>query len=221
MTNNNFTKILKEPIIDIFLKKYLDSNYKDEDNSEIKNVLENLIEKEKNNKREKIKLLKIIFSTKTEVMFLNYLKNQRYVYYTNAQLFLKVLKTLQEYLNIYDKEVNDSLIKFISSSSESKMDLMIDTNNEEKSFVKFKIDYCKRRKIIRKCLDSIDTIIRNICNNYKVTLHTLNCKGQLEHGFKYYKIFANKYLIDIYCNFKPRYYEKNQNMNMEKKKLIK
>ena len=218
ITESNYVKILEGCIIDIILEKYWNTNDK---TLKIKENIDDLLEKEKNNTKAKIKLLYIILSTKAKVFFLNYLKNRCFIAYNNYELFLKNFKTLKDDLHIYDKEVNDRLIRFLSSSSpiSSNIDFINEINNEENSN---KLNfYVPRRKIMKKCLASIHFVIKKICNSYKVKLHTVNLKVQIQHGINNYKIFANTLLRDIYCNFKPRRYGAKSRYDYEEKAIEK
>ena len=74
---------------------------------------------------------------------------------------------------------------------------------------------------MKKCLASIHFVIKKICNSYKVKLHTVNLKVQIQHGINNYKIFANTLLRDIYCNFKPRRYGAKSRYDYEEKAIEK
>ena len=222
INENNYIKILEGSIIDIILEKYWNSN---EQTLKIKEDIDNLLEKEKNNTKAKIKLVKIILSTEAKIIFLNYLKNRRFAAYNNCELFLKNFKTLKDCLGVYDAKVNDRLIRFLSSSSSSSpissnLDLIKEINNEEKSYSQLNF-YIPRRKIMKKCLANIDSIINDICKSYNVKLHKVNLKEQIQHGFNKYKIFANSYLKKIYCNSKPRRYGTKLKYDYEEKEINK
>ena len=61
------------------------------------------------------------------------------------------------------------------------------------------------RKIINSCSKNFDSFIRDICEKYYVNnLHKLNIKKDIGNSFKDYSKFFNKYIKDIYKNFKPR-----------------
>ena len=219
ITKNNYIEILEGPIIDIIIEKYWNTNDKILKNKE---NIDNLLEKEKNNIKAKKKLINIVLSTKAKFIFLNYLKNRSFITYNKCELFLKNFKTLKDDLNIYDEEVNDRLIRFLSSSSpiSSNLDIINEINNAEKSSTKLNF-YVSRRKIMKKCLANIDVVINKICQLYKVKLHSVNLKGQIQHGINNYKIFANTLLRDIYCNFKPRRYGANSKYDYEEKAIEK
>ena len=124
ITKDNYLGILKG-----YIKDYI---FIEND----KKKLNELLNMEKKYKRQKIELLEFIASTEVNVMFLNYLKNRRFAIHNNTEFYLtRKFKTLEDDLEIYDKELNDRLIKLISSSPiASDLQLIIEINREEKSY---------------------------------------------------------------------------------------
>ena len=159
-------------------------------------LLNELLEKEKK-KQKKIKILNVMISTRTMNMFLNYLKNRSYLPYKDCELYLKKkFKTIGEDLIIYDDELNDRLIKYISSSS--NLSLIVEINKEEELYNYFKSNYSIRRKILLKCLERIHLEINENCQKYEVTLEKVYLKSLIGHGFEDYIKFVDKIIKDIY-----------------------
>lgn len=191
----------KEQTITIFnYKRILESTVEeficDGNDEACQKLLNELLEKEKK-KQIKIKLLNVMISTKTKNMFLNYLKNRSYLPYKDCELYLKKkFKTIGEDLIIYDDELNDRLIKYISSSS--NLSLIVEINKEEELYKYFKSNYTIRRKILLKCLESIHLEINENCQKYEVTLEKVYLKPLIGHGFEDYIKFVDKIIKDIY-----------------------
>ena len=191
----------KEQTITIFnYKRILESTVEeficDGNDEACQKLLNELLEKEKK-KQIKIKILNVMISTKTKNMFLNYLKNRSYLPYKDCELYLKKkFKTIGEDLIIYDDELNDRLIKYISSSS--NLSLIVEINKEEELYKYFKSNYSIRRKILLKCLESIHLEINENCKKYKVTLEKVYLKSLIGHGFEDYIKFVDKIMKDIY-----------------------
>ena len=191
----------KEQTITIFnYKRILESTVEeficDGNDEACQKLLNELLEKEKK-KQIKIKLLNVMISTKTKNMFLNYLKNRSYLPYKDCELYLKKkFKTIGEDLIIYDDELNDRLIKYISSSS--NLSLIVEINKEEELYNYFKSNYSIRRKILLKCLESIHLEINENCQKYEVTLEKVYLKSLIGHGFEDYIKFVDKIIKDIY-----------------------
>ena len=191
----------KEQTITIFnYKRILESTVEeficDGNDEACQKLLNELLEKEKK-KQIKIKILNVMISTKTKNMFLNYLKNRSYLPYKDCELYLKKkFKTIGEDLIIYDDELNDRLIKYISSSS--NLSLIVEINKEEELYKYFKSNYSIRRKILLKCLESIHLEINENCQKYEVTLEKVYLKSLIGHGFEDYIKFVDKIMKDIY-----------------------
>ena len=191
----------KEQTITIFnYKRILESTVEeficDGNDEACQKLLNELLEKEKK-KQIKIKILNVMISTKTKNMFLNYLKNRSYLPYKDCELYLKKkFKTIGEDLIIYDDELNDRLIKYISSSS--NLSLIVEINKEEELYKYFKLNYTIRRKILLKCLESIHLEINENCQKYEVTLEKVYLKPLIGHGFEDYIKFVDKIIKDIY-----------------------
>ena len=209
ITKDNYLEILEGYIKDFI---FLEND---------KNKFNELLEMEKKYKRHKIELLEFIAFTKSKIMFLNYLKNRRFAIHNDTEFYLtRKFKTLEDDLIIYDEELNNRLIKLISSSPmASNLQLIIEINKEEESYKCFKPNYTSRRKIMLKCLESTHTEIEEICDKYQVELHKVTLKPQIGHSFKDYRIFSKKILKSIYCEFQPRNTEKNKNYTYESKAI--
>lgn len=191
ITKFNYKRILESTIEDFIC---------DGNDEACKKLLNELLEMEKNNKNKKIKILNIMASTITKDMFLNYLKNRSYLTCKDCEFYLKKkFKTIEDDLIIYDDELNNRLIKYISSlSSSSNLSLIIEINKEEELYKCFKSNYTNRRKIMLKCLESISSELNENCSKYNVSLEKITLKSQTQHGFEDYRKFADKVLKDIY-----------------------
>ena len=191
ITEFNYIRILESTIEDLIC---------DGNDESCKKRLNELLEMEKNNKNKKIKILNIMASTTTKDMFLNYLKDRSYLTCKDCEFYLKKrFKTIEDDLIIYDDELNDRLIKFISSSSfSSNLSLIVEINKEEELYKCFKSNYTIRRKILLKCLESIHLELIENCKKYKAMLDKVCLKSQIGHGFEDYIKFVYKIIKDIY-----------------------
>ena len=220
ITQDNYIKILDGLIIDIILEKHWKGK---KDFLEIQKSLNYLLEKEMENKKEKVKLLKIIVNSKVKDMFINYLKNRRFASYDNCNFFLRGYKTLRDDLNIYDEEVNERLIKYISSSPiESNIELIDEINKEEELYSNHQTPDYQRREILTKCKDSTTNVITKNSKKYEeVSFHGVTIKKQIKNGFDDYRNFSEKTLKEIYCNSLPRHFNKDSEYKHQQEEIEK
>ena len=99
----NCKEILEKEVIDIYLDKFFNLNIK-------RKQINSLLKAEKDNKKEKIKLLNLLFKKKIKEINTMYQSNYPYIKYGNAELYIKGFRKFKE---DYDKN-NEVEIKRIN-----------------------------------------------------------------------------------------------------------
>ena len=111
----NYKEILEKEVIDIYLDKFFKLNIKYKQ-------INSLLKEEKYNKKEKIKLLNLLFKKKIKEINTMYLSNYPYIKYGNAELYIKGFRKFKE---DYDKN-NEVEIK--------RINILLENNPKTKGF---------------------------------------------------------------------------------------
>ena len=111
----NCKEILEKEVIDIYLDKFFNLNIK-------RKQINSLLKAEKDNKKEKIKLLNLLFKKKIKEINTMYQSNYPYIKYGNAELYIKGFRKLKE---DYDKN-NEVEIK--------RINILLENNPKTKGF---------------------------------------------------------------------------------------
>jgi hypothetical protein len=111
----NYKEILEKEVIDIYLDKFFNLNIK-------RKQINSLLKAEKDNKKEKIKLLNLLFKKKIKEINTMYLSNYPYIKYGNAELYIKGFRKFKE---DYDKNIEVEI---------KRINILLENNPNTKGF---------------------------------------------------------------------------------------
>ena len=183
---NKLKEILESNIYGAFIGNFLENNSKEKQDN--KDMIESLLNIEKEDKKAKIKLFSLILNTNIEKIVQNYIQDYPYIKYGEAELYLKGFTTFKNEFNEFSieekEEIKNNFSNFISSlkvftQEDTCEDYNIQENkketelpesnniniNEENHSPKPKTS--KKRSKTNKKNDKMDNERRKMLNRYK------------------------------------------------------
>ncbi len=237
---NKLKEILESNIYGAFIGNFLENNSKEKQDN--KDMIESLLNIEKEDKKAKIKLFSLILNTNIEKIVQNYIQDYPYIKYGEAKLYLKGFTTFKNEFNEFSieekEEIKNNFSNFISSLKvftqedtcedyniqENKKEIELPESNnininEENHSPKPKTS--KKRSKTNKKNDKLDNERRKMLNRYKNNFDSFI-------SAEYYKYIKNDllniksqigYNIEEYRQFLDQYlidiYSKSRPSNVD------